>query len=189
MGEGVSMKFIFGILVVISIVIILAIPSAAVILVPACIIFFFVAGKKKKAGGDEKKGQEEPEDDRTVILNHMSGMEDEKTTFMWEQEGIKGLVALMDMGEGGAVFRKMIDSEIVVGKDESCCDVCIRYDKTVSKKHCRIRRWGNEFFISDEGSSNGTYVNGKKITVEPAGLVTDDVIKLGRTQLKFQILE
>lgn len=189
MGACVFMKIVFGIFAVISVVIILVFPPAVVILLPACIILFLVGRKKKKTDRGQTAGQTEQDDDRTVILNHMSGMEDEKTTFMWEREGIKGLVALMDMGEGGAVFRKMIDSEIIVGKDESCCDVCIRYDKTVSKRHCRIRRWGNEFLISDEGSSNGTYVNGKKVTSEPTGLVTDDVIKLGRTQLKFQILE
>ncbi|MBN2801505.1 MAG: FHA domain-containing protein [Deltaproteobacteria bacterium] len=34
----------------------------------------------------------------------------------------------------------------------------------VSKKHCRIKMDNKKFFIEDLGSTNGTYINGRKIT-------------------------
>ena len=180
----------FIIFLVVSLGLMFVFPPLAVILFPACVIFLTVVliVRKRK----HRQQQEVPvvidADDHTVILDRPQGMDDDKTVFMWEREGIQGMIALMDMNGGDTVFQKAIDSEIVIGKDASSCDVCIRYDKTISRRHCKIRRWGNEFFISDEGSSNGTSVNGKVVTGEPVQLATDDVIQLGRTQLKFQIL-
>ena len=187
-----NLTVLFVIFVILALLIICAFPPAVVLLVPVGIIFFLIImisnGKKKKKKHTQQAAPDYADDERTVMLDHPAGADDEKTVFMWEQEGIRGIVALMDMNGGGTIFQKAIDSEIILGKDESCCDVCIRYDKTISRKHCKIRRWGNEFFLSDEGSSNGTSVNGKNVTGEPVSLASDDVITLGRTQLKFQIL-
>lgn len=178
------------IFVVVSLGLMRVYPPLAVILIPACIIFFTIVmvRRKKNRNRQQEAVSVVPEDNHTVILDRAQGMDDDKTVFMWEREGIQGIVALTDINGGGTVFQKAIDSEIIIGKDESCCDVCIRYDKTISRRHCKIRRWGNEFFISDEGSSNGTSVNGKRITGEPVELASDDVITMGRTQFKFQIL-
>ena len=53
-----------------------------------------------------------------------------------------------------------------------------------SRATCRIDRHARGFRISDLGSSNGTYVNGKRITTHE--LQTGDVIKIGATLLQFQ---
>ncbi len=49
----------------------------------------------------------------------------------------------------------------------------------VSFKHCMIVNKGNEFFIEDLKSSNGTFVNGKKIKGR-VRLKNNDVIQFGR---------
>ena len=36
--------------------------------------------------------------------------------------------------------------------------------QTVSGRHCRLTKMGGEFFVEDVGSTNGTYVNGAKIS-------------------------
>lgn len=187
-----NLTVLFVIFVILALIMILVFPPAVTLLVPAGIIFFIIImisnSKKKKKKPAQQTVPAYADDERTVILDQPAGADDEKTVFMWEQEGIRGIVALTDKNDGSTIFQKVIDSEITLGKDESCCDVCIRYDKTISRKHCKIRRSGNEFFLSDEGSSNGTFVNENNVTKEPVSLASDDVIRLGRTQLKFQIL-
>jgi pSer/pThr/pTyr-binding forkhead associated (FHA) protein len=59
---------------------------------------------------------------------------------------------------------KVIDiakSPAVIGREPEC-DVVIASPK-VSRKHCRIEITGNAVSLSDLGSANGTFVNGKKV--------------------------
>lgn len=56
-------------------------------------------------------------------------------------------------------------------------------DNEVSRRHAEIRRSGDHFFVGDLGSSNGTYVNSRK--VERATLSSGDQIQIGRTVLVF----
>lgn len=56
-------------------------------------------------------------------------------------------------------------------------------DNEVSRRHAEIRRVGNEFVVGDLRSSNGTYVNSRKI--ERAALTSGDQIQVGRTVLVF----
>ena len=51
----------------------------------------------------------------------------------------------------------------VVGRQDGLCDVCI--DKSsISKLHCIIVRTDGLLFIRDLGSTNGTKVNGQRVT-------------------------
>jgi pSer/pThr/pTyr-binding forkhead associated (FHA) protein len=65
-------------------------------------------------------------------------------------------------------------------------DVCID-DKVVSTKHALIElveeKGSQQYYIKDLESTNGTYLNGKKITREK--LNHDDLIRIGLNSLKF----
>jgi ABC-type multidrug transport system ATPase subunit/pSer/pThr/pTyr-binding forkhead associated (FHA) protein/ABC-type multidrug transport system permease subunit len=65
---------------------------------------------------------------------------------------------------------------IVVGRDPGC-DVPVS-DPTVSRRHARIRRQAGRIFVSDLGSSNGTFVNGRRISGE-VEVRPGDTIALG----------
>ncbi len=56
-------------------------------------------------------------------------------------------------------------------------------DVTVSRKHAEIRRSGNEFFIHDVGSLNGTYVNRER--VDMSKLASGDELQIGKFKLTF----
>lgn len=56
-------------------------------------------------------------------------------------------------------------------------------DPTVSTNHCGIQIDGAHFEIVDLGSSNGTFVNGKK--VERRSLRNGDVLTFGQTEMRF----
>ncbi|QDG54653.1 FHA domain-containing protein [Persicimonas caeni] len=56
-------------------------------------------------------------------------------------------------------------------------------DDTVSREHCRIVQDGPHTLIIDQGSTNGTYVNG--VQVREAYLAPGSVLGVGNTQIRF----
>jgi predicted metal-dependent hydrolase len=73
------------------------------------------------------------------------------------------------------------EHKIVFGRHLSCH--CVINHPTVSREHFFIERTGGKFFVVDEGSGNGTFVNNERITwVE---LKDGDEIKAGPFTLKF----
>jgi hypothetical protein len=58
-------------------------------------------------------------------------------------------------------------------------------EQTVSSKHATITIQKGSFFLTDLGSTNGTFVNGSRI--ESKMLKSGDLIKLGAAQCKFEI--
>jgi hypothetical protein len=64
-------------------------------------------------------------------------------------------------------------------------DVSLDRDEYVSTRHARIEPRRDGFWIQDEGSTNGTFVNGDKLT-EPHRLQPGDLIRIGDTDLRFE---
>ena len=58
-------------------------------------------------------------------------------------------------------------------------------DVRVSKVHCVIIHHGDKLYLKDEGSRNGTFLNGKRID-RPIVIQRDDVIGVGETRLEIQ---
>jgi Ca-activated chloride channel family protein len=56
--------------------------------------------------------------------------------------------------------------------------------KNISRFHCQVKPDGAKVFIEDLGSTNGTFVNGMRIT-EPHVLSVGDVVRIGYEQLIF----
>jgi hypothetical protein len=56
-------------------------------------------------------------------------------------------------------------------------------DPQASRYHALVQRQQNNYVIMDQGSGNGTYVNGQLIR-RPTALALGDVITIGNTQLK-----
>ncbi|HEV2460826.1 MAG TPA: FHA domain-containing protein, partial [Ktedonobacterales bacterium] len=56
-------------------------------------------------------------------------------------------------------------------------------DLAVSRLHTTINRESSGYVLRDEGSANGTYVNGKRITEQP--LEEGDEIQVGQSVLAF----
>lgn len=61
-------------------------------------------------------------------------------------------------------------------------------DLSVSRKHAVMEREGDQFYITDLNSSNGTYVNSKKITAKTP-VRPEDVIIVGRVHFSFRLDE
>ncbi len=83
-------------------------------------------------------------------------------------------------------FEMPIDA-IVFGRLAESCQV--KYDPEkddlVSRTHLKITsREGNQFLVTDLNSSNGTFINGKKIT-EPITIEAGDKVQLGKDGPQF----
>lgn len=68
------------------------------------------------------------------------------------------VLAGQDIGKNFPIQK----SEISIGRGDSC-DICIN-DDDVSRNHARVRIQSAAIMIEDLGSTNGTLVNGEKIT-------------------------
>ena len=90
------------------------------------------------------------------------------------------LVALKGPHRGELITLK---PQSVVGKDPAC-DVVFN-DPFMSGRHATIRA-NNGVFVLEDHSTNGTWVNDKKIKTHE--LVDSDFVKFGQTILKFKAL-
>ncbi len=66
-------------------------------------------------------------------------------------------------------------------------DIQIKNDSKVSRYHCKLFRRGNNFYVEDIKSSNGTLVNGELIT--DRRLFGGEEIVVGETYFRFRLME
>ena len=76
-----------------------------------------------------------------------------------------------------------VESPITVIGRSSECDVVVG-DPNVSRRHAEVRRIGRGYSLVDLGSTNGTEVNGQRVT--ETSLMNGDVIGVGTTQITFE---
>lgn len=58
--------------------------------------------------------------------------------------------------------RVDLDQPAILGRDGAVCRVRLQ-DSSVSRRHCRVERRGEQVYVTDLGSSNGTYVDGRRV--------------------------
>lgn len=76
------------------------------------------------------------------------------------------------LGSRRATIGRAPDNAIVLDLD------------SVSRRHCTLRPQRAGFFLTDEGSTNGTFVNERRLTAERA-LRSGDLLRVGSAVLKF----
>jgi len=96
------------------------------------------------------------------------------------------LVSLVRDGEQPCYLYAHEGSKAWLGRG-SKCSVRIK-DKRISRLHCVIISAGNNWYVADLGSRNGTYVNGVRIE-EPVRLSHNDTVNLGGgASLNFSVI-
>jgi pSer/pThr/pTyr-binding forkhead associated (FHA) protein len=78
-----------------------------------------------------------------------------------------------------------LDSSAVTIGRASQNSVPIDGDEFASARHARIEPRRDGVWVSDVGSTNGTFVNGVRID-RPRKLVSGDVVRTGETELRFE---
>jgi pSer/pThr/pTyr-binding forkhead associated (FHA) protein len=82
--------------------------------------------------------------------------------------------------EPGRMFELRKD-RVTIGRSRDS-DIFLE-DLAVSRLHTTINRESADYVLRDEGSANGTYINGKRITEQP--LEEGDEIQVGQSVLAF----
>jgi pSer/pThr/pTyr-binding forkhead associated (FHA) protein len=76
-----------------------------------------------------------------------------------------------------------LGDELTIGRAEKCHIVVD--DTYVSQVHARFYANGESYFVEDLGSTNGTYLNRRRLT-SPAELSRGDRVKIGKTVLEMR---
>jgi pSer/pThr/pTyr-binding forkhead associated (FHA) protein len=87
--------------------------------------------------------------------------------------------------EGDSHKGKSFDlgDELVIGRSEKCH--LVLDDTYVSQVHARIFAKDDTFMVEDMGSTNGTYLNRRRISA-PTELQKGDQVKIGKTVLELK---
>lgn len=101
--------------------------------------------------------------------------------------GVNGAIKLVAMN-APSYFELIIDrGDTVIGKKQELVDMVIPFNKMISRKHCRITNRTGIYYINDEGSVNGTFVNGVRLNPgQKVQISRGDVIRMANSD--FQIV-
>jgi pSer/pThr/pTyr-binding forkhead associated (FHA) protein len=92
------------------------------------------------------------------------------------------LVLIEPEQERGASYP--LGTELTVGRATGCA-VPLAADTFVSQVHARVFRRGDDYWVEDLGSTNGTFVNGRKID-GAVPVRRGDRVQVGRSVLELQ---
>ena len=92
-------------------------------------------------------------------------------------------MAILKLHRHGAPPLEIDRDRVLVGRDPAC-DVVID-DKSVSRRHAALERRGSGFVVVDQGSANGSFVNGEQVS--EAALYDGQELRLGMVPFRVQI--
>ena len=82
----------------------------------------------------------------------------------------------------GGEIHELTGESTIIGRSRRC-DVVLA-DPNMSRQHAEVRRQGDVYTLVDLESTNGVYVNGRR--VRTAVLQQGDVVELGSARLRFE---
>jgi pSer/pThr/pTyr-binding forkhead associated (FHA) protein len=98
------------------------------------------------------------------------------------QRGVDRLVVLAPVERKGQEFH--LGEELTVGRAGGC-GVSLPDDTFVSQLHARVFRRDGGLYVEDLGSTNGTYLNKKKVTAA-VPMRKGDKLQIGRTTMEVR---
>ena len=79
----------------------------------------------------------------------------------------------------------LLDSAALLVGRGSGNDVNLARDEYASSNHARVEPRRDGVWVEDVGSTNGTYLNGTRMT-RPKRLTAGDVVRVGETELRYE---
>jgi pSer/pThr/pTyr-binding forkhead associated (FHA) protein len=107
---------------------------------------------------------------------------DEESADIVEEIKTEGPALVVRSGGGRAGEHFLLEQESTTVGRSPDCDIFLD-DVTVSRRHALVKRSNDQFFIEDQGSLNGTFLNRRRI--ESGGLEDGDEVQIGKYKLTF----
>jgi two-component system, cell cycle response regulator len=101
------------------------------------------------------------------------------------QQNYRGSILVIAGNKADIGAHFLVEAPVVIGREPQGLHL---HDGGISRNHAVVARRGEAYFIRDLGSTNGTLVNGTKITAEQA-LNEGDKILLSQTVIKFTMVD
>lgn len=185
--------------------------SLLIVLVVFLIIRLKKSGKKNKADNatdetDEMDEETTSYDDEPTMMDdeesvsfddEQTMMSDDERTMMLDEEetDLSGdgqamdftSIRFTDMKNPARMFEVPLSTRVNVGRSVQRNQVVFDYEKSVSSQHCEIIRRGENIYIRDLNSTNGTWVNSVSVEDEME-IYSGAILKLGRLEVKFEII-
>ena len=120
----------------------------------------------------------EPED--VTLVARMQDLHPEGSTLVLT---LKPLLHVTKGPNFGKFYEVNLDSSTSIGRAKGN-DIVVE-DRAISSQHCRIRPLGGVYELIDMKSTNGTFVNERKVA--RTNLSPGDTIKLGETAMQFRM--
>jgi pSer/pThr/pTyr-binding forkhead associated (FHA) protein len=128
---------------------------------------------KKLSPGKKKSPGDRPKEDKTEVIEHEISFDRRETRI--EEPGAVGEIDLYVNDDKTNIHT--LSPVTKIGRDPAQSDIVIS-ELIVSKLHCIIYSQGERFFIKDNDSTNGVYVNHEKVAEQE--LKNGDSILLGK---------
>ena len=93
-------------------------------------------------------------------------------------------IKLIITSQGQSTRDLLISATASIGRATDNA-ICVN-DPSVARYHAMVEQRGEDFWLSDLGSANGTHINGRQVHIE-SQLKNGDVISLGATT-KIRVL-
>lgn len=118
----------------------------------------------------------------TIQLTADSGLSDGLLEVA--SENTKGDVAWTPVLEINGTVHPLVKARTVIGRGHDA-DITVA-DTGISRKHVEVLWDGSRGQVNDLGSTNGSELNGQRVTRAP--LAPESVISIGRTKMIFRVL-
>lgn len=169
--------------IAVSKIIILLISPAAAIL---AILIFLLMRKKKQEYNDEEDDPDGGEESYITEAFSHEEAEEYGTNVLFHADLAKdktGCLAVYDNATGKMLINPQKgDHQYYIGRNPKKSEIVLAQDGAISGRHCSITVRKGSMLLKDEGSTNGTYRNGKRLET-PEYLEYGDIIELGTRQL------
>jgi pSer/pThr/pTyr-binding forkhead associated (FHA) protein len=114
------------------------------------------------------------------VARSMTGHIGVRSTRKHRRKGTRVVVVRSDTNPG---LQFTVEDSIVIGRSDQA-DVMIS-DPYASDFHLRMTSKEGRIVLSDLGSTNGTYVNGRRVTA-PTDLGRGDAVQVGKTVMEVR---